>query len=450
MMFKNIKLRQCLGLSVLLFGLMFFWGVKLGPRHVEASLLFNEKNKLESDLCPEETMSYLLTPVDIENINQKIKSNNQFYLDIFSMDEIYIYSVRESLSVWPQEAQVGENKKSVKPTERQMWVSKARKAIPILGYAMVKERGSIRALPTKAAYYKSPADVFDRFQLSAVYPGELIRVLSETQDGEYCLISSRFYSGWLKKEALEMVDDRMAGRLAKAPSLYVVDAQQEVAWVSEEGADHALLLPLGTILPHLGPDGMSSTLSFMKDKHYNLFYPVDKSILRIKENQLMTQPLTMTEANIKGQANQLLGETYDWGGGWQGRDCSSLVRDIYATFGFYLPRDSVEQQAMARWLYPEHNQAFRALGTDKEKLDWIGRLPVGSLLFMTGHVMMIYDQTEEQVKVVHDYTTYYTQEAGKLVAVEGMRVGVSDLSILDKNANTYISQIKGVLPLEKE
>jgi cell wall-associated NlpC family hydrolase len=42
-------------------------------------------------------------------------------------------------------------------------------------------------------------------------------------------------------------------------------------------------------------------------------------------------------------ANELIGEAYGWGGLYQNRDCSAMVRDMFSPFGIWLPRHSEDQ-----------------------------------------------------------------------------------------------------------
>ena len=41
--------------------------------------------------------------------------------------------------------------------------------------------------------------------------------------------------------------------------------------------------------------------------------------------------------------NTMLGDKYGWGGYLASRDCSAFIRDIFANYGLYLPRNSLAQ-----------------------------------------------------------------------------------------------------------
>ena len=80
-------------------------------------------------------------------------------------------------------------------------------------------------------------------------------------------------------------------------------------------------------------------------------------------------------------AEGLRGEVYGWGGRLGGRDCSSLVMELYRCFGFALPRGSAGLAGLPG------GQELGGLSAE-EKRTLLRTQPPGTLLYFPGHVML--------------------------------------------------------------
>ena len=128
---------------------------------------------------------------------------------------------------------------------------------------------------------------------------------------------------------------------------------------------------------------------------------------------------------LLGQAFKLLGEPYAWGGmrlGRPGRDCSRLVRDVWATAGIQLPRNSGQQGrtgVTAAQFDPGETPPARAA-----RLSTFGA-PT-DLLILPGHVMLYLGAVKGRLYALHDLWQYRHPE-GHLTTVQG--VAVTDLPL---------------------
>jgi len=107
--------------------------------------------------------------------------------------------------------------------------------------------------------------------------------------------------------------------------------------------------------------------------------------------------IPFTEKNIIHTSFKFLGERYGWGGLHNARDCSSYIGDVYKTFGFVLHRNSHEMEKDLRFKrIPKTNQTFYP--------DIFDSIPVGSILYLPGHVMLYLGKEEEnkEIFVLHD------------------------------------------------
>lgn len=405
----------------------------------------------------------------IEEINRISLEEGLFYRNLLDLDQAQIEALYQKACIWPEKALYDKDKRGVLEKEKKALLDRAQEARLQTGYAFSIRRDSIRLLPTDQAYYKSELDTFDRLQGTALYPGQVVYVARTSTDEAYHFVISSHYAGWIKEEALTFISPDRAQALSQAPPLYVLSDQTKGEIRRQGQAPVFIDLPLGTVLSSLPPFSSPSPLpslstpplpspssslikgqTFVEDeKELQVFWPGQAS-LKLSKETVRPRPLALTEAAMRRQADALLGQAYDWGGKNQGRDCSALVQDLYASFGFYLPRDSKDQWAFSRRYWPKENKALAGLKSEEEKEAFIRRLPVGSLLFLPGHVMMVYEKTDQGVVVVHDATRYYEKKDQGLEAVDLMAVSLSDLSILDKEGRSYLSKISGLLPLEME
>jgi hypothetical protein len=91
-------------------------------------------------------------------------------------------------------------------------------------------------------------------------------------------------------------------------------------------------------------------------------------------------PLTME--NIAKVTFNNLGDAYGWGGMLDVEDCSGFVRTIYSCFGLELARNTTWQTAM-----PMAKISFTNTCRE-ERMKILDSLPLGSVLYFSGHEMM--------------------------------------------------------------
>ncbi|MEJ2467682.1 MAG: NlpC/P60 family protein [Campylobacterales bacterium] len=87
---------------------------------------------------------------------------------------------------------------------------------------------------------------------------------------------------------------------------------------------------------------------------------------------------------------------YGWGGLYGERDCSSTLRDIFAPFGIWLPRNSSQQSKVGRVV------SFEGLNDD-EKLEKITSeaKPFETLLYLKGHILLYLGLYKGEPAVLH-------------------------------------------------
>ncbi len=438
---------------LVVFSLFFFLGFQRGP-DVIAGAVQERIVPLPGPWPEKEYEDLLLSEKDIKAINE-ISKGSSYYIDLMNLTQEEMSWYRQALSRFPEQALVLTTGEGLEEAQRQALLENAVFMKEMDSFAIMMERASMRALPTTISLVNPDRHpYFDRLQLSAIYPHEPLRLLGESADGAYVLALSDFYAGWVPADAVTQVTRQELQQFSqRSRFLTVQDNAVMASRVSDTGHTESVLLPMGTSIPLLEPFEMAGFVGTLSGGDYHgltFDYQGMAALVLPRQSGVVPGYLPMTEKNLSEQMNKLLGEAYDWGGATTGRDCSALVRDIYSTFGLWIPRDSLQQMNFGRELDLRQHIAFSRELSEEEKMSRIAELPVGSLLFMPGHVMMVYAKHDGCVEVIHDYVAYYEQNEHGLEKVEAMHVGVSDLQILDEQGNTYLSAIYGAFALEKE
>ena len=93
----------------------------------------------------------------------------------------------------------------------------------------------------------------------------------------------------------------------------------------------------------------------------------------------MPQPLSAQAVAVIG--DRMMGENYGWGGMYGNRDCSAMMRDLFAPFGIWLPRNSAAQ-AKAGDFHSVQDLSVR----NKTEAIVRGAEPFRTLLWLPGHI----------------------------------------------------------------
>jgi hypothetical protein len=123
--------------------------------------------------------------------------------------------------------------------------------------------------------------------------------------------------------------------------------------------------------------------------------------------------LKLNKKNLKAIINEVEKTNYGWGGIYNQRDCSSMLRDLYAPFGIWLPRNSSQQAKIGKVIFLKDK-------TDKEKVQIIKEkaIPFKTLLYKRGHIVLYLGTYNEKIIIFHNAWGIKTKKDG----VEGRYV----------------------------
>jgi len=275
-------------------------------------------------------------------------------------------------------------------------------------YGMVVERTALRAFPTTLRVFSSVGDTdIDRFQESALFPGDPVVIAHASADGLWLFVVSPRYAAWVEAKAIAGGDRAsVLAHATRRPYRVITGAKPRTVFTREEPRLSELQLDMGVRIPlaNAAPDRT------VNGQHPYAAWILDLPV-RNPDGRLAFAPallqknadsaadyLPLTRANLIRQAFRFLGERYGWGHAYNGRDCSGFVSEVYRSMGVELPRNTSDQAVspvLAR-------TRFEAGASRAERMAAIDALDVGDLIYIPGHVMMYIGRIDGMPYVIHD------------------------------------------------
>lgn len=248
--------------------------------------------------------------------------------------------------------------------------------------AITVHNALLRYMPTQDPHFGNPHIAgqgypFDNFQKSMLMVGTPIHVYQVSRHGDWVFVQSPAVFGWIQSKNIAYVNTDFIRRWNTTHYIATVARKYPIRDTEGIYRFHAYL---GAIFP------MSNEVA----RSYTILIPAadikqQATILQAKIAKKIMQkmPLAPTPVNFARVANQLLGESYGWGGLFFLTDCSSALKNIYAAFGIWLPRNSGAQADFGRRV----NLSSLSV---RERQDYILKygVPFVTLIHVPGHIMM--------------------------------------------------------------
>ena len=282
--------------------------------------------------------------------------------------------------------------------------------------------GSLRAFPTHDPIFLSPelpgeGYPFDYGQVSRVNPGEPIRISHFSRDNSFAYVETSFAAGWIDSRKIAYVNEGFIDRYMPLPLAVIVKDDKVVS----KGNLFIFNVKIGSLFP------LNKVLLY----DLELLVPTGKDeaglatleAVRLPRDFAKRWPIEFSQWNAASLIDEMMGETYGWGGMYGKRDCSATTRDFFLPFGIWLPRNSSAQAKSGTFISLEGLTPLQ-----KEKAIKEGGTPFASILYKPGHVMLYAGSYRGRVVVFHNLWGLRTKSKG----VEGRYViGRSVLSTLD-------------------
>ena len=369
----------------------------------------------------------VLTPGEIARQNARMRAEDPSIIDVEAItaefDGTRVRSWIEGLSKLPTRPLFDVHGQPVESGAlERIDANVALQAVPdsvATRHGMVVRRADLRTFPTRLRVFHSPDDHdIDRFQESALFPGDPVAIVHESRDGDWYFIASERYAAWIEKQYVAVGErDAIFDYGRRAPYLVVTGATARTAYTPETPAVSDVQLEMGVRVP-LRADwpAMDEVNGQLPAAAHVIELPV-----RDEDGRLSFQPallprsadvandyLPLTEANILRQSFKFLGERYGWGHSYNARDCSGFASEIYRSFGVLIPRNTSAQAVS-----PALNRLpFDADDSHADRVKALREARVGDLVYIPGHVMMVIGRAGDDVVAIHDTSGMSWMPAG--------------------------------------
>ena len=252
----------------------------------------------------------------------------------------------------------------------------------------------LRRLPTDTPFFLDPGKggegfPFDYMQNSVLWIGTPVSISHISRDRLWAFVQTSFVSGWAHVSDLAAVDSafieawrsrHMAVITGDGVDVVVRDGRTDAV----TGTGPTVKAYVGTVLPLADGSGLTPPKAPYMFVHVPLRGADGGAVLATALSPLEStrqKPLPLTPGNVARVGNAMIGQPYGWGGMFAQRDCSATMRDMFAAFGIWMPRNSRPQGRMGVRL----NLDGLSPDAKEEKIMGEG-VPFFSLVSLPGHV----------------------------------------------------------------
>ncbi|MEG1256160.1 SH3 domain-containing protein [Clostridium sp.] len=286
-----------------------------------------------------------------------------------------------------------------------------------ISYGILIKRAKVKTFPTSDKVFKNQNDYeLDRFMETAVYPTEPCIVYARSKDGKWYFCKTYNYSGWVKSENVAIGDKKEIEGYCSCEDFIVVTGKKiHLGYNPFMEALRGLDIDMGVRLPiEKNWNRKDLVCDMYCEGNYIVKYPLRDCDGKLKFTHVLIPYnedvhegyLKCSRGNILKQIFKFQGERYGWGGEFDGRDCSSLILDVFRCFGIRLPRNSGDQLK---------NSVGEAIIIGKEisyheRIKILESLKPGALIFLDGHVGMFIGQYKNDIFIIHDTIGVYVNK----------------------------------------
>lgn len=256
--------------------------------------------------------------------------------------------------------------------------------------AIAAENADLRLAPTAKPCFARMEGAgqgwpFDDFQQSSVAVGTPLMVYHASRDGAWLLVQSPMAWGWMQAGSVAFADDALQS-MWKSASLGAV-VKEGVSL--KRGGAFLALANIGTVLPVTG----SQVLVPVRGADAS----ASAAFASVEPGDVLPMPQPLTAQAVAAVGDRMMGESYGWGGMYGNRDCSAMMRDLFAPFGIWLPRNSAAQAKAGDFHSLQNMSAEARTGAILR-----GAEPFRTLLWLTGHIGLYVGEFEGQPVFFHD------------------------------------------------
>ncbi|NJB68386.1 cell wall-associated NlpC family hydrolase [Desulfobaculum xiamenense] len=269
-------------------------------------------------------------------------------------------------------------------------------AYPNAGYPAIAVRhSSLRALPTLRPAFRDSALPgegwpFDMLQNSGVWAQTPLYVSHVSRDGAWVMAETHFASGWMPASDVAPVDAQVMAAFEEWPMAAFV--RDHVSVIDTAGA-FRFEGRVGMLLPLVGEcEDQCDVLLAVRGE-------LGRAVLataEISSTVVASYPQIPTQGALAHVADEMLGQSYGWGGLYEDRDCSATLMDLFVPFGIRLPRNSYSQSRAGTFVsFDGLDAQQRTQLIERDGVPWM------TLLWRRGHIMLYVGSRQGRPAILH-------------------------------------------------
>ena len=262
--------------------------------------------------------------------------------------------------------------------------------------ALTLKYSNMRAFPTIRPLLKDPTAAgegfpFDYLQNSSIHANEPLFISHYSKDREWAFVFTGYASGWLRSDEFVVLRKEHTEKWQKAQKVAITVEDQPIY---DMHGNFLFKSKVGMIFPLISEE--KDTYTVLSVSSYKNSKPLFLRTQLYKD--IATKDLLLLNKNALASIIKEVSKTnYGWGGMYEQRDCSSMIRDMYAPFGIWLPRNSYQQSKIGKIISLENLSNDEKIGVIKEK-----GVPFETLLYKRGHIVLYVGTYNDEIVVFHN------------------------------------------------
>ncbi len=286
------------------------------------------------------------------------------------------------------------------------------------GYSVTRD--VLKRYPTDCKVYEKESSLYyDELAQSDLQPFMPVAVLHESADEEWYYVITYGYGGWTRKENVALCRTRDEWIELQECEDFIVVTGKELRLSKDPYQESLsdLSVPMGTKLPIVSisdaPESLHDRIGYGNyiaklPKRGEDGYTEYTYVLIPTSEDISLDYLPYTQENVAELTFKHLGSVYGWAGDNYSQDCSGYVREVYACFGFELPRSAKAQSLLSG---VENIDVKRK--SIEEKTDILKTAPIGTMIYFPGHIMMYVGTVDGVPYCISSVGDFSTTELGK-------------------------------------
>lgn len=265
---------------------------------------------------------------------------------------------------------------------------------------------NLRLFPTNRVVLRDPKLAgegfpFDYVQNSSIAANKPLYISHYSKDKDWAFVFSSFASGWIKVSDFVFLQKSHTTAIENAEQIFLT---REGVSIYDEKGNFLFRSRVGMSLSLIDEDQHSYTVLSISSSRANepLF-----TYSQIEKKDASKGFVPFRKKSMEQIVREVSKTSYGWGGMFEQRDCSSMLRDIYIPFGVWLPRNSYQQSKIGEVLSLEDLN-------DEEKIEKIKQeaIPFETLLYKKGHIVLYVGMYEEEPVIFHNTWGIKTNKEG--------------------------------------